>query len=113
MLQTEVLYESRNEVSRVLGEKGLPVLEHVIGLIQDRASREEWPLSRIIVTRYRDYEDKNWEFVLLKLNFATDFETGYAYLESLYPELDNYAYTLDKKSKELLLHLIHYDIETA
>ncbi len=110
MLQTKVVYESEDEVKRVLGTKGMSVLQAVLTIIQEKAARENWPLERIIVSRYNDPEIRDWMHVLIQLDFSgLDFEAVNSRLEALYPALDDYALLLDKKSKEIL-NLFIYDL---
>ncbi len=108
-----MLLNVQEETAKVLGNQGREVLNKVVGLIEDSASRFGWPIKGIEVRYTRDPEVEGWEYVLLVLEFSCPFEEADKHLHVLYNQLDALSAKLAKDEKLFLQRLIFFDIETA
>ncbi len=108
----DVLYVNRDAVDVLLGDQGKHVLKRVITLIRDTAHEEKWPLEKIEIRHIRDFEVKDWEYIVVVLVFNCTFETASAYLEDIYQRLDALVEKLSVQERELIANLIYLDIAT-
>lgn len=107
-----ILYVNQNSVEILLGDKGKIILEKVLNLINNLATESNWPLTKIYICYTRDFEVKNWEYILVDLVFNCKFETANEYLEEIYSRIDNLIENFSSQERELIANLIYLDIET-
>jgi len=107
-----VIYVNRSAIDILLGSQGKAVLEKVVTLVQDTAHEESWPLEKIEIRHIRDFEVKDWEYIVVVLAFNCTFETANAYLEDIYQRLDALVEKLSIQGRELIANLIYLDIAT-
>ena len=107
-----VIYDNRNAVETLLGSQGKHVLEEVINPVQDTAQEEKWPLEKIEIRYTRDFEVKEWEYIVVVFVFNCMFSTANKYLEHIYQNMDSLIDRLGAQEQELITNLIYLDIET-
>lgn len=106
-------YESQANVERLLGAKGMVVLDKLVGLVRHTATKQRWPLVRVDVRAIHDPEVKGWEYVLLLPVFDCSFDVAETYLHKLYDDIDAMADRLSKDENDILQKLIFFDVETV
>jgi len=107
-----VFYVNQNDIDTLLGSQGKTVLNRVVKLIKDIAHEEDWPLEKIEIRHIRDFEVKDWEYIVVALVFNCTFEIANAYLEDIYQRLEALVEKLSSHARELIAKLIYLDIET-
>ena len=109
----EVSYYNKENIEDLLGSKGCQTLYKVIDLIKNSAVELAWPLVRVEVRHTRDFEVKDWEYVLLALVFACSFETADRHLHEFYDRLDALTDELSDEEQALLRRVIFFDIKVV
>jgi hypothetical protein len=112
MLETKVVFESQNQITRHLGKSGSDYLQKVLALIQQEASEKSWPLREVIVRYERDPENKKWEYIVVELIFDALEEEAAAYLKSIFPLIDSLEKPGDTGRENTYLENIFYDFAT-
>jgi len=108
----EITYLNQELVEGLLGNNGKYVLGQVLKVVKDIALETDWPLDRVEIRYVRDPEVEDWEYVLLLLVFACDFETADRHLNELYNEIGVLTGKLSDEEQEALRRMIFFDIET-
>ena len=100
-----------SEVAQVVGERGLPVLGDVVECIRRVADNNSWSLPAIQLKVDRDPEVVGSEYVLVVLKLRMSLDDADDTMQSLYPEIEKLAGSLQEDSRELLLDKIYFDVE--
>jgi|GEM_PF-2197502 hypothetical protein len=106
----EISYIDKPSVERLLNHIGRRVLERIISIINELSRRNGWNLSKIEICCVRDPDVKDWEYILIRLLFPTDFDTADLYLHDLYKELDKLNVELSSKERDRFQKLFYYDV---
>lgn len=108
----KVSYINPDAIETLLGTKGKDTLNKVINLIQKEAEEDNWPLAKIEVQYRKDPEVKDWEYLIIVLDYDSSFEDANEYLNILYNRLEDVAERLNADEKAILAELIYIDIRT-
>ena len=109
----EVSYYNKENIEDLLGSKGCQALYKVIDLIKRSAVELAWPLVRVEVRHTRDFEVRDWQYVLLAFVFACSFETADRHLHEFYGRLDDLTDELSDEEQALLRRVIFFDIKVV
>ncbi len=109
----EISYYNKGKIDDLLGSKGCQALYKVISLIKRSAVELAWPLVRVEVRQTRDFEVRDWRYVLLALVFACSFETADRHLHEFYNRLDALIDELSDEEQMLLRRAIFFDIKVV
>jgi len=108
-----ISYDNKEAVERLLNHTGSQVLNEIISVISKSSRENDWPLDKIVIRYVKDSEVKNWEYILILIYFASDFDTADGYLHDLYKELDILSEQLSEEQKDKFLKLFYYDVATT
>jgi hypothetical protein len=109
----EISYSNKENIEDLLDSKGCQALYKVIDLIKRSAVESAWPLVRVEVRHTRDFEARDWEYVLIALVFACSFETADRHLHEFYDRLDVLTDELSGEEQMLLRRVIFFDIKVV
>lgn len=97
-------------VNELLGDKGRHILDRVISLVEDFSAKQNWPLIRIEISLIKDEEVQNWQYILLRLIFNSDFESADNYLHDFYHRLDDLADSMN--DEHIFRRMFFFDVGT-
>ena len=106
-------FNDRLSIESLLGTLGMDVLQRVLDLICDTSQNQNWPLVRIKVIHTKDFELPNWQYVLVVMFFASDFDTADNRLHELYNILDNLGSLLTNEEAEVIQKKLFFDVQTT
>jgi len=109
----EVVYKDQLAVERFLGNKGKRVLERVLALADNVSQEQHWPLRHIEIKTVEDSEVKDWQYVLVIFNFASDFMTADSYLHDFYQRVDSSTDLPDEEEEDILRRMVFFDVGTT
>lgn len=112
-LQFNIDYENKESVQELLGGAGQTVLDQVLHLANTVSKKRGWPLTKVRLQRYKDYELPSWGYILVIIVFDCTFEVADEYLHEFYKHSDNLTSQLDGKEKEAIYRLLSFDIEST
>ena len=106
----EISYVDKPSAERLLNHTGRKVLERIISIINELNRQNGWNLNKIEVCYVRDPDVRDWEYILIRLLFPSDFDTADAYLHGLYKELDKLSIELNTEERDRFQKLFYYDV---
>ena len=110
--KTQVLFRNRVSTKTLLGDKGERLLEKLISVIEDTSREKDWPLIRLEVNCIKDFEVRDWQYILFILVFDSDFDSADKYLHDFYKILDLLTDTLDQEEQDIFRRMLFFDVGT-
>ncbi len=101
------------EMGRLLGSRGVKVLEKAVRCLESVIQAHDWPRPTLTLRLETDLEIPDWECVIIRFAFPVSEEIAEEYLEPLYPDIDVFAGLLTPAYREVFDRLIWFDVATA
>lgn len=112
-LKFEIEYQNKEAVEQLLGGVGRKVLDKVLRLANTVSKKQNWPLTKVRIQRYKDYELPSWEYVLVIMVFDTTFEIADEYLHEFCDQIDLLNKKLSDEEQTILRELFSFDVTTT
>src|SRR5687768_7667519 len=87
-LQFEIEYKDKESVEELLGGVGQRVLDKVLRLANTVSKKQNWPLTKVQLQWYKDYELPGWEYILVIMFFDSTFEIADEHLHEFCDYVD-------------------------
>ena len=104
---------TQSEADRLLGKVGMPVLDEVVGMLQQFAKENNWPLQQIDIRYQRDLEFLDWEEIHVIPVLRLSFDEAEERMSSFFDQVDNFQNQLSEPKREVFLEMVGFGFETA
>ncbi|MSQ14256.1 MAG: hypothetical protein EXR50_00105 [Dehalococcoidia bacterium] len=112
-LQFNIDYENKESIQELLGDVGQTVLDKVLRFAEALSKKRGWPLTKVRLQRYTDYELPGREYILVIMVFDCTFDTADKYLHEFCNKLDLLSKKMSDDDQVVLRRLIFFDIATT
>ena len=109
----EISYINEASVEHLLDYTGRQVLGRIVSLIEELNQDNVWNLEKIEIRYSKDPDVGDWEYILMRLFFPSDFDTADGYLHDLYGKLDELGRELSVEEKDRFQRMFYYDVATS
>jgi hypothetical protein len=103
----------RDTARAIVGDEGLSFLDRLLPEMESEASRRGWPLRRVSVYPYVDWEFEGRQYLVVWLEFGCPAEIASRMLANLNPIIERHLSRLTTAERGIIGPRVRFDVQAA